>query len=76
MGRITEQTFFQKEMQMPTGTFYAESDAHHQGNANQNPREVTSHLSEWLSSKRTQRPCVGKDIARRKGNPSTLLVGM
>ena len=35
---------------------------------------ITSHLSEWLSSKRTQITNVGK--VWRKGNPHTLLVGM
>ena len=37
-------------------------------------RDITSHLSEWLSSKRIQITNVGKDV--EKGNPSTLLMGV
>ena len=35
---------------------------------------ITSHLSEWLSSKSLQITNAGEDV--RKGNPWTLLVGM
>ena len=42
----------------------------HQGNAN----AVTSHLSEWLSSKRQEITSVGENA--EKGNTCTLLVGM
>ena len=40
----------------------------HQGNANQN------HLSEWLSSKRTQITSIGEDVEKRE--PLYTLVGM
>ena len=41
--------------------------AHHQGNANQEPQgDVTSGLSEWPSSKRTQATNVGEDVAKRE----------
>ena len=37
----------------------------HQRNANQNHNEIiTSHLSEWLSSKRTQTTNVGEDMEK------------
>ena len=39
--------------------------ANHQGNANQN-HNITSHLSEWLSSKRTQITNVGEDVEKRE----------
>ena len=37
-------------------------------------RDITSHFSEWLPSKRTQVTNVSEDV--RKGNPPTLLVGI
>lgn len=38
----------------------------HQGNANQN-NDITSHLFEWLLSKRQETMSVGKDV--EKGGP-------
>ena len=43
--------------------------ANHQGNAHQNYNEIspiTSHLSEWLSSKRSQITNVGDDVEKRE----------
>ena len=45
----------------------------HQGNSNQNHRDITSHRSEWLSSKRTQITSVSKDVEKRE--PSYTGVG-
>ena len=42
------------------------SITNHQGNTNENHSELTPHLSEWLSSKRTQRTHIGKDVEKRE----------
>ena len=60
-----------------------------QRNANQNQWDITSHLSEWLSSKRPQKTNVGKDIEKATSmkipqkiknwtiiDPATLLLGI
>ena len=44
----------------------------HQGNANQNFSEITSHLSEWLSSKKKKEYKCGEGY--EKGNSPILLV--
>ena len=33
-----------------------------QGNANQNHSAITSYMSEWLSSKRSQKSNAGEDV--------------
>ena len=39
----------------------------HQGNANQNhKRNITSHPSKWLSSKRSKITNVGEDVKKRE----------
>ena len=62
---------FKEEMQIDDHQAYEKkvNIADYQGNANQNQWHVTSQLSEWLSSKRTQI----KTLVRmwRKGNPYT-----
>ena len=45
----------------------------HQRNVNAN-KKISSHTSEWLSSKRTQVTNIGEDV--EKTEPYTLLVGM
>ena len=47
---------------------YSLRKASHQENANQNHNEIdiTSHLSEWISSKRTQIRNVGEDVKKRE----------
>ena len=47
----------------------------HQGNANQNFSEITSHLSEWLSSKKKKKKEYKCGEGYEKGNSPVLLVG-
>ena len=75
MGRRSEQTF---SCRGHSGGQQAHKKmfniANHQGNTNQNHSRSTSHLSEWLLSKRTQTTNVSKDVDKRE--PCTLLVDM
>ena len=73
MSRGSEQTFFQ--VRHTDG-----QQAHEKGSTlqiiketNQNHNAITSHLSEWLFSKR-QQISVGNNKAWKKGNPLELLV--
>ena len=62
MGRRTEQTFLQRgntDGQQAPGKMF--NTANHHRNANQNHNEITSNLSECLSSKRPRITNVGKD---------------
>ena len=65
--------FPQKEMQMANRHMKYANVANHHGNANQNHSE-TSHLSEWLSSKRPQITNAGGDAEEKE--PYRLLVRM
>ena len=49
------------------------SITNHQGNADQNHREITSHLSGWLVSKRQEITSVGEDV--EKSEPSFTVGG-
>ena len=40
--------------------------SNHQGNANQNHNDKASHLSEWLTSKRTQITNLCKNVEKRE----------
>ena len=40
--------------------------SNHQGKANGNNKDITSHLPEWLSSKRQQIISVGEDVEKRE----------
>ena len=42
------------------------STINHQGSANPNHRDITSHLSEWLISKRQQITSTGENVERRE----------
>ena len=46
---------------------------HHQGNPNPNHSELTSHLSEWLTSKTQETTGVDEDV--EKGEPSYTVGG-
>ena len=67
MARITEQTFLQRgnaDGQQAPGKMF--NTANHHRNANQNPNEITSNLSECLSSKRPQITNASKDVEKRE----------
>ena len=67
IARITEQTFLQRgnaDGQQAPGKMF--NTANHHRNANQNPNEITSNLSECLSSKRPQITNASKDVEKRE----------
>ena len=68
MRRRSEQAFFQRHTDGQQAHGKMLNMANHQRNANQNHNEIsgTSHLSEWLSSKRSHVTNVGKDVEKRE----------
>ena len=61
------QTFLQRrnaDGQQAPGKMF--NTANHHRNANQNPNEITSNLSECLSSKRPQITNASKDVEKRE----------
>ena len=76
MGRRLEQTFFPKKIyRWPTSTLKGAKYHSISGKFTANPQcDITSHLSECLSSKIPQIINIVDDI--KKTNPSIILVGM
>ena len=74
-GKRPKQTFLQRRHTDGLQTHEKMLNiAHYQRNANQNNNQITSHQSEWPSSKSLQTINAGEGV--RKGNPLTLLLGM
>ena len=67
MGRRAEQPFSQ--IWHPDGQQACEkmfNAANHQRNGNKNQWDITSHLSEWLSSKGLEITNVGEDMEKKE----------
>ena len=67
MGRGSGQTFLQRRHADGQQTHEkVPSITDDQENANQNRKNATAPLSEWLLSKRQQRTCVGQGVGKRE----------
>ena len=68
MGIRHDQTFLQRRW--PTDGQQTHEEmlnlTHHEGNANQNYNDTTSHLSEWLKSKPQETANVGKVVEKKE----------
>ena len=75
MGKGLEQTLLQgRHTEGPETYEKMISDTSHQRDESENHNEVPSHTSQSGQHKQINKPVVER--MRRKGNPSTLLVGM